>query len=101
MMEISMTVLESRLGLIKLIKINNSGKKIKMHIVVISPRLQGNKASFQDSRGAFIEVLMEGYGLASWRKITLWGDRHEPKHKVGMSMSHAGIDGLQCPEWLQ
>lgn len=52
-----MNVLETRVELMKLIKVKSRGREIEMQLKTISPWGQGNNASF---RGACVEVLIEG-----------------------------------------
>ena len=52
-----MNALESRLELMKLIKVNSRGREIKMQLMVITPLVQENNARF---RGLFVQVLIGG-----------------------------------------
>ena len=49
--ERSMNILESRHGLIKLIKVNSRGREIKTQLVAISPRVKESNASFRTQGG--------------------------------------------------
>lgn len=74
--------MESRFGIIKLIKENSKGKETKLPLLAILHRMQESmKVSGFKLRVGFVEVLIEDQSSSGWRKMIFQGDRHEPSHK--------------------
>lgn len=80
-----MNVLESRFGIIKIIKVKAEERKQNCSSWLSHPGCR-KACKFQDSSGrrgvvGSVEALIEKQGLSDWRKITFQGDRQAPSHK--------------------